>query len=260
MSILKNVEDIEKIRHSAHILASAMHQVRLHAKPGVSAGVLNEIAETFILDHGAKPAFKGLYGFPHTLITEINEVVVHGVSPHSTIIPDNSIVSFDCGASYKGLYSDMAILLSFGNLSEREKLLVTKTEESLWAGISAVKAGRRVGDIGYAVNRVLEDAGLGNVLDLGGHGLGYKPHDEPHITHKGKCGEGARLFENQVIAIEPMVTLGTGEVDFVDLPEYGWEVVVSRERTKTAHIEHTVLVTKNGHEVLTDFKPEDMLK
>ena len=236
-----------------------MHQVRLLAKPGVSAGYLNKIVETFILDHGAIPAFKGLYGFPHTLITEINEVVVHGVCADSVIIPDNSIVSFDCGASYEGLYSDMAILLTFGELLETEKILVKKTEESLWAGINAVKAGKRVGDIGYAVNKVLESAGLGNVLDLGGHGLGYKPHDEPHITHKGKPGKGARLFENQVIAIEPMVTLGSGEVDFVHLPEYNWEVVVSKERCKSAHIEHSILVTKQGFEVLTDIKPEDIL-
>jgi methionyl aminopeptidase len=256
MSILKNQEDIEKIKHSALILRSALWQVEKNIKPGISACKLDKIVEEFIFDNKGRPSFKGLYGFPNTLITELNEEVVHGLSNEGKIIPENCVVSFDCGVEYQGLYSDMCILLSIGNITEEEKLLIQKTEESLWAGIKEVKAGKKTGDIGFAVNKVLEDAGLGNVLDLGGHGLGYKPHCDPHIIHKGKKGRGNRLFENQVIAIEPMVTLGSGQVDFVADKKTGWEVVVSKERVTSAHIEHTLLVTKEGCEVITDIPEE----
>jgi methionyl aminopeptidase len=259
MSILKNEEDKQKLFHSGRILASMMYHLRKKVKPGVSAGDLNDFAEQFILDQGGKPSFKGLYGYPYTLITELNEEVVHGMSPKDKIIPEKAIVSFDCGVIYEGLYSDMCILMTFGELSQREKVLVEKTEESLYAGIRQVKAGNRVGDIGNAVDNLLTKAGLGNVLDLGGHGLGYKPHDEPHITHAGKPGKGPRLFENQVIAIEPMVTLGSGEVEFVEVPGSDLEVVMSADRTMAAHIEHTVLVTKKGYEIVTEIMEDRVL-
>jgi methionyl aminopeptidase len=260
MSIIKNQEDIEKLKKSALVLRSALFQVEKNIRPGISAAKLDLIVETFIRDHGGRPSFKGLYGFPNTLITELNEEVVHGLSNPEKIIPEKCVVSFDCGVEYQGLFSDMCILLSFGNISEDEKKLIEKTKESLWAGIAEVKAGKKTGDIGFAVNKVLKDAGLGNVLELGGHGLGYQAHCEPHITHKGKRGKGKRLFENQVIALEPMVTLGSGEVDFIRDPKTGWEVVVSKERVTSAHVEHTLLVTKNGCEVITDILPENMLK
>jgi methionyl aminopeptidase len=259
MSIIKSPEDIEKLKHSALILRSALWQVEKNIKPGITADKLDKIVEEFIKDNGARPAFKGLYGFPNSLITELNEEVVHGLSNKEKIIPENCIVSFDCGVEYQGLYSDMCILLTLGEISEPEKLLVQKTEESLWAGIDEVKAGKKTGDIGFAVNKVLTRAGLGNVLELGGHGLGYEAHCEPHITHKGKKGKGKRLFENQVIAIEPMVTLGSGEVDFVVDKKTGWEIVVSKERVPAAHIEHSLLITKQGCEVLTYVKVEDRL-
>ena len=259
MSIIKNKEDLKLLKHSALILASCMHMVRKNAMPGVSAGKLNDLAETFIKDHGAVPAFKGLYGYPYTLISELNDEVVHGMSPYTKIIPETCIISFDCGVNYKGLYSDMCILMTFGDLNKEQQLLVEKTEESLWAGINQVQAGKWVGDIGYAVDKVLDQAGLGNVLDLGGHGLGYKPHDEPHIAHAGKRGKGSRLFENQVIAIEPMVTLGDGTVVFEEVQGSGVEVVRTPYGEWAAHIEHTVLVTKDGREVLTDIQEHKAL-
>lgn len=259
MSIIKNPEDVQKLKYSALVLRSALWQVEKNFKPGISAAKLDKIVEDFIQDHSARPAFKGLYGFPHSLITELNEEVVHGLSSPEKIIPENCIVSFDCGVEYQGLYSDMCVLLTLGELSTAEKKLVQKTEEALWAGIREVKAGKKTGDIGFAVNKVLTRAGLGNVLELGGHGLGYEAHCEPHIIHKGKRGKGKRLFENQVIAIEPMVTLGSGEVEFIIDKKTGWEVVVSKERVPAAHIEHTLLVTKTGCEVITDIKVADRL-
>lgn len=259
MSIIKNNEDLEKIRYSARILASCLNYIQTLVKPGVVASYLDHKAEEFILDFKARPSFKGLYGFPNTLITEIGEVVVHGTSDSKTTIPENCVVSFDCGVIYEGLYSDMAVLMTVGEVSDDEKMLVEKTKEALWAGINVVKAGKKVGDIGFAVDSVLQKAGLGNVLDLGGHGLGYVAHDEPHITHAGKPGTGARLFENQVIAIEPMVTLGSGEVRFESIPGAKVEVVKSLEGVPSAHVEHTILVTKKGREVLTDISESELL-
>lgn len=259
VSIIKNDEDLQKLRHSCRILASTLHHVEKLVVPGVSAGKLNDFAETFIRDQHATPSFKGLYGYPYSLITELNEEVVHGMSPDDKIIPDKCVVSFDCGVIYEGLYSDMCILLTIGEVTPEVKFLAEKTKEALWAGIKQVKAGKRVGDIGAAVDRVIQNAGLGNVLDLGGHGLGYRAHDEPHIMHAGKPGSGARLFENMVIAIEPMVTLGSGEVIFEAIPGSGVELVRSADNTLGAHIEHTVLVTKKGYEVLTDIDESQIL-
>jgi len=260
MSILKT-QDIPTLKKSALILRSSLGLIEKNAKPGMNCAELDKMVETFICDHGAKPSFKGLYNFPNSLISEINEEVVHGLSTEDKIIPDNSIVSFDCGVEYKGVFSDMCILLTFGNLTESEKRLVETTKEALKAGIKEVKAGKKTGDIGAAVDAVISKNGFGNVLDLGGHGLGYAAHDEPHITHAGKRGKGKRLFENQVIAIEPMVTMGSGEVDFIKTnPKYDWETVVSAERVKAAHIEHTILITKKGHEVVTDIPESEWLK
>lgn len=254
--------DIPKLKHSARILASMMYHLKPQVQAGVSCGVLNKFAEEFIQDHGGKPSFKGLYGYPYTLITEIDDEVVHGMSPMSKIIPENCVISLDCGVIWEGLYSDMCILLTVGNVSDEVQKLVQKTEESLWAGINAVKAGKTVGDIGFAVDKVLKDAGLGNVLDLGGHGIGYAPHSEPHITHAGRMGKGARLFENQSICIEPMVTLGSGRVKFVTETnaDGSFEVVKSWEGKPAAHIEHQLLVTKKGCEVLTKIEESEVLK
>lgn len=259
MSIIKNQEDLQNLKHSAKILASCLSQVKKQVKPGTSAGKLNELAETFIADHQAKPSFKGLYGYPYTLITELNDEVVHGMSPMDKFLPEVCVVSFDCGVVYKGMYSDMCILMTIGNVSADVKKLVEKTEESLWAGIRQVKAGKRVGDIGSAVDKVIKAAGLGNVLELGGHGIGYSPHTEPHITHAGRAGTGAKLFANKVICIEPMVTLGSGEVIFEEVPGSGLEVVKTADKTWAAHIEHQVLVTQKGYEVITDIPYNDML-
>jgi methionyl aminopeptidase len=258
MSIIRP-HDLPTLRKSCQILASCLEHVRTQARAGMSVGLLNDFAESFILSYGAKPAFKNLYGYPYTLISELNEEVVHGMSPREKLIPEKCVISFDCGVVYKGLYSDMCILMTFGDVDSETIRLVETTKESLWAGIKQVKAGKRVGDIGAAVDKVIQREKLGNVLELGGHGLGYKPHDEPHITHAGYPNKGAKLFENQVIAIEPMVTLGSGKVDFVPVEGSGIEIVMSKERCWSAHIEHSVLVTKTGYEVLTDISTIELL-
>ena len=257
MSIIKNQEDLANLKHSARILGSVLYHVKNKAKAGMKASELNQFAIDFILRNDAKPAFLGLYGYPFALITEINDVIVHGLSDENTLIPEVCVVSFDCGVIYKNMYSDACVLTTIGEVSDEVKMLVVKTEESLWAGINVVKAGKRTGDIGFAVDNVLMKAGLGNVTDLGGHGLGYKPHDEPFISHRGMQGRGDRLFENMVIAIEPMTILG-GSGKITETPIAGSQVTTIRSANGNwgAHIEHTVLVTKNGREVLTDIPLE----
>ena len=260
MSIIKNKEDLENLRHSARILGSVLYHVKNKAKAGVSAGDLNRFAINFIAKNNAKPAFLGLYGYPYALITELNEIVIHGLSNDENILPEVCVVSFDCGVVYKGMYSDACVLTTIGDVGDEVKMLVAKTEESLWAGIKAVKAGRRTGDIGFAVDNVLTKAGLGNITEFGGHGLGYKPHDDPFILHRGAQGKGERLFENMVIAIEPMTILGgDGRIKHIPIPGSQVTTAVSANGKWGAHIEHTVLVTKNGYEVLTDIKPENII-
>jgi methionyl aminopeptidase len=260
MSVIKNKEDLDNLRHSARILGSCLHHVLNKAKAGVVASELDQFAIDFIRANDAEPAFLGLYGYPHALITEINEVIVHGLSNTQTIIPESCVVSFDCGVKYKNMYSDACVLRTIGEVPKEVEILVEKTRESLWAGINQVKAGKRTGDIGAAVDKVLRQAGIGNVTDLGGHGLGYKPHDDPFIMHVGVPGRGDRLFENMVIAIEPMTILGgSGKVIHKPIPGSQVTQVISANGNWGAHIEHTVLVTKTGYEVLTDIAPEDII-
>jgi methionyl aminopeptidase len=261
MSIIRNKEDLDNLRHSARILGSCLYHVKNKAKAGVNAGDLNKFAIDFIRANDAEPAFLGLYGFPCALITEINEVIVHGLSTDDVVLPETCVVSFDCGVKYKNMYSDACVLTTIGDVSDDVKLLVQKTEEALWAGIKQVKSGKRTGDIGAAVDSVLRKAGIGNVLDLGGHGLGYKPHDDPFILHAGTPGRGDRLFENMVIAIEPMTIMGgSGKVIHKEIPGSQVGQVISANGNWGAHIEHTVLVTKNGHEVLTDIPAERIIE
>lgn len=259
MSIIRNKEDLDNLRHSARILGSCLYHVKNKAKAGVCAGDLNQFAIDFIKANDAEPAFLGLYGYPHALITEINEIIVHGLSGEDVILPDTCVVSFDCGVKYKNMFSDACVLTTIGDVADDVKLLVQKTEESLWAGIKQVKAGKRTGDIGAAVDSVLRKAGIGNVLDLGGHGLGYKPHDDPFILHAGMPGRGDRLFENMVIAIEPMTIIGgSGKVVQKPIKNSTVTQIISANGNWGAHIEHTVLVTKKGYEVLTDI-PQDQI-
>jgi len=259
MSLMKSQADIETLKHSSKILMSCFKLLENELKAGVSAGYLDKLATTFIRDHGGEPSFLNYNGFKYAVCTSINNEVVHGISPDSKIIPDNCIVSLDLGVNYKGLFSDSAKTYVVGEVAPEALNLLEVTKKALVAGIGAVKAGNRVGDVGAACERVISKAGLGNVLDLGGHGVGYKVHDEPFIPHSGKEGKGPRFFENQVIAIEPMVTLGSPDVEFDETPQDNWTVRTA-DKKWSAHFEHTILITKKGCEVLTDIPDGDLLK
>lgn len=226
-------------------------------KPGVTAGELDQFARKFISNHDARPSFLGYEGFKYAICVSIDDEVVHGIASEDKIIPNNCLISLDLGVEYKGMYSDSAYTYIVGSVSDREKELVDTTQAALEKGIAKIKAGARLGDIGHTIDLIAKEKEFGNVLDLGGHGVGYAVHEKPFILHAGKPGTGQRLFENQVIAIEPMFTLGSGEVTFDSTSKDGWTVRTS-DRTKSAHFEHTVLVTKKGYEVLTSI-PESMI-
>ncbi|NJK70962.1 MAG: type I methionyl aminopeptidase [Thermales bacterium] len=189
----------------------------------------------FIRNNNGEPSFLGYQGFGYALCTSINNQVVHGISNQEKIIPNNSLVSLDLGVIYKGMFSDSAKTFIIGEVDKDEKKLVEKTEKALMEGIKVIKAGKKVGDIGAAIDEVAQKNKLGNVLELGGHGVGYAVHEKPFIMNAGRKGNGATLFENQVIAIEPMFTLGTGGVDFDNTKEDGWTVTTS-DGSMSAHL------------------------
>ena len=256
MAILKSTQDLDTLRHSAKILRSTMYLLEDMLEPGITAADLDRAATDYIRSHDAEPSFLGYNGYKYALCTSINDEVVHGISSREKVIPEIGLVSLDLGVNYKGLFSDMAMTFVMGQADSQIHNLVAKTKESMFAAARAAKAGKRVGDIGAAAGKVAQEAGLGNVLELGGHGVGYAVHEDPYIMHAGTPGKGSRLFENQVVAIEPMLTLGSGEVEFDETHEDGW-TVRTLDGSLAAHWEHTVLITKKGSEILTDLTREE---
>jgi methionyl aminopeptidase len=259
MAILKQADHLPLLRHSGKILVSTLKLLEKHLKPGVTGKYLDDLAIAFVRDHGGELPFLGYEGFPNSLCLSVNNEVNHGLASADKIIPENSVVKLDFGVIYQGLYSDSAVTIILGDAGERARRMCESNKAALWAGIKAVKAGKRIGDIGAAVDAVAKRDGFGNVLALGGHGLGYSVHDAPFIAHAGKVGKGPRLFENQIIAIEPLFSLGSGEVDFDDTSEDGWTVRTS-DNTLASHFEHTMIVTKEGCEVITDIPDSELLK
>ncbi|NTW49201.1 MAG: M24 family metallopeptidase [Chlorobiales bacterium] len=287
MSVISNAHDIEKLRHSGRILASCCYHMEELLRPGTSAADLNTFCTEFIRGHDAEPSFLNYSGFPHALCFSNNAEVVHGVCAPEKILKVGDMISLDLGVNYKGLFSDIAVTYiitengvdrsckaHFTDLSKDDALeddaipselkqkreLLEATQKALAKGIAAVHAGAKTGDIGYAVGTYLTKRGFGNVTELGGHGLGYKVHEPPYISHVGKKGTGTLLLENEVIAIEPMVTMGkSGKVKFVSNKRYGWDEVFTRDGSVASHFEHSLFVTKNGCDIITRIRQEDVL-
>lgn len=265
MSYLKQPQDIEHLRYSSRILMSFLDTVKHHLKPGQDCGDWNEFCGDFIKFYKGKPSFLGHYGYIYNVCISINNEVVHGIAPYGKIIPDNSLISFDCGVIYEGLYSDSAYTHILGKVDPKAELLVKTCQEALQAGIDVVKSGVKVGEISKAVNDVVAAQGFGNVVELGGHGVGYSVWAEPFILHKPEKHKDQKtsLFTNKLICIEPMITMGSGEVIFDETEQDGW-TVTTKDGSLCAHFEHELLVTKNGCEILTDIKdflpiPEELL-
>jgi len=246
MVILKLPDEIEKARKSNRIVAEVLNRLRERVKPGVRTKELDKLAAEIAEKRGAKPAFKGYNGYPHTLCVSINEVVVHGM-PSERILEEGDIIGLDFGVYYQGFFGDAAITLPLGKVTDKASRLMRVTEESLYAGIAQAKVGNRLGDISAAVQDTVEAANYSVVRDFVGHGIGKSLHEEPQIPNFGKKGRGIELKSGMLLAIEPMVNEGDYKVQI--LPD-GW-TVVTKDGSLSAHFEHSIAITDNGPEILS---------
>jgi methionyl aminopeptidase len=245
----KTEEEINLIRESSLLVGKTLAEVAALVKPGVTPRELDKRAFEFISDHGAVPGFLNYNGFPNSLCISKNEAVVHGI-PDGTPLKDGDIVSVDCGVLKNGYYGDSAYTFAVGEVSDEVSLLLETTKRSLMKGIEQAIAGNRVGDIGFAVQQEAESKGFGVVRELVGHGIGKKLHEAPEVPNFGRRGGGTKLIEGLVIAIEPMINLGTKEVNQL---RDGWTIVTA-DRKPSAHFEHTIVVRKGKAEVLSTFE------
>lgn len=248
MIVYKTPEEIAKMRASGRITAETIQTVLAAVRPGITTADLDAIAEAKIRERGAVPAFKGYHGFPATICASLNQEIVHGIPSKRRKLAEGDLLSLDFGAIWEGFHSDSAVTVFVGEppSSEAEKL-VRATEESLEAGIAQIRPGARLSDISHAVEQVARGAGFEVVREYVGHGVGRKLHEDPQIPNFGPPGRGPVLKPGLVIAVEPMVNLGGWETKLL---ADGWTVVTA-DGSLSAHFEHTIAVTEDGHEVLT---------
>ena len=246
--VLKTQEEIEKMRRAGRVVREVLELVRTLVKPGATTFDLETAAEGRLNELGVKAAFKGYHGFPCVLCTSVNSEVVHGIPNRKRALYRGDIVSVDFGVVLDGYYGDAAITVPVGEIGPEAARLLRVTEASLAAGISAVRPGATLGDIGAAVQEVVERAGFSVVRDFVGHGIGSQMHEDPQIPNYGQRGLGMKLKAGMVLAIEPMVNAGRAEVKVL---EDGW-TAVSRDGSWSAHFEHTVAVTAEGARILTE--------
>ena len=244
MIYIKTDEEIKLMRKSCAIVRDVLNLVEDKIRAGMTTKELDKIAYDYITSCGAKPSFLGLYGFPATTCISIDEQVVHGF-PSDRIIEEDQIVSVDVGAYLNGFHGDAARSLYVGSISPEKKRLIDVTRECFFEGIKGVCIGSALGDIGAQIQQHAESNGYGVVREMVGHGVGKKLHEDPSVPNFGRRGTGVRLKRNMTIAIEPMITMGTYEVD-ID----GWKCV-TRDGKPSAHYENTVLIGDNGVEILT---------
>lgn len=245
---IKSQREIEIMARGGEILAASVRLLEESVKPGMTTLELDKIADDFIRGHpGAVPAFKGLYNFPASICTSINQEIVHGIPSKKRVINEGDILSIDIGVRLDGYYTDSATTVAVGKVDAKSQKLLDVTREALAAGIAAATPDNHLGDIGAAVQEVVELAGFSVVKDLVGHGIGVGFHEEPQVPNYGKPKRGVRLTPGLTIAIEPMVNVGKPETR--TMPDR-W-TVVSVDGTRSAHFEHTVAVTENGPRVLT---------
>ncbi|MFD0963435.1 type I methionyl aminopeptidase [Pseudofulvibacter geojedonensis] len=245
---LKSPEEIEIMRESALVVSKTLGVLASEIKPGVTTLQLDKIAEEHIRDLGAIPGFLGLYDFPNTLCVSPNAQVVHGL-PNNTPLEEGDILSVDCGAILNGYYGDHAYTFEVGGVAPETKKLLDITKESLYVGIREFKAGNRVGDVGYAIQKYCEDHGYGVVRELVGHGLGKKMHEDPQMPNYGKRGRGKKFKEGLVVAIEPMINLGTHKIQQL---RDGW-TILTLDRQPSAHFEHDVAIVNGKPQLLSTF-------
>ena len=242
----KSKDQIKRMRRAGRVVAEVHEKVAAAVRPGVTTRSLDRVSEDVLRARGAVSSFKGYHGFPATICTSPNAVIVHGI-PDGYVLKEGDIIGIDAGAIVEGWHADAAFTIAVGDVSDEALRLMEVTEESLWAGLRQAVEGKRLSDIGHAVQSVAEAAGYGVVREYVGHGIGTAMHEEPQVQNYGPSGRGPRLRVGMVLAIEPMVNVGDYTTKVLD---DGW-TVVTRDGTLSAHYEHTVAVTDNGPEVLT---------
>lgn len=249
MSLTKSFEEIELIKESAQLVSKTLGMLASEIKPGISTLYLDKLAEAFIRDHGAVPGFLGLYDFPNTLCISPNNQVVHGI-PNKEIVTEGDILSIDCGVLKNGYYGDHAYTFPVGEIDKETFKLLKTTKESLYVGIEQFKLGNRVGDVGYAIQNYNESRGYGVVRELVGHGLGKEMHEKPEMPNYGKRGTGKKFQEGMVVAIEPMINLGTSDINQLN---DGW-TILTRDKKPSAHFEHNVAIVNGKPKLLSTFE------
>lgn len=249
MIIIKNNKEIDLMRSAGRIVAETLLLVEEKVRPGITTAEIDRIAEEFITKHGAKPSFKGLYGFPASLCISVNEQVVHGI-PGGYVLKDGDIVSVDCGAYLNGFHGDAARTFAVGNVIEEANKLIKVTEQSFFKGIEYAKVGNRLTDISHGIQSYIEASGFAVVRDFVGHGIGRVVHEDPDVPNFGKPGRGPKLAQGMALAIEPMVNLGSYKVKTLN---DDWTVVTS-DGSLSAHYENTIVILPDGPEILTLIK------
>ncbi len=249
MIIPKTREEIELMRESALVVSKTLGMLAKEVKPGVTTLYLDKLAEEFIREQGAIPGFLGLYDFPNTLCMSPNSQVVHGI-PNDMPLQEGDIISIDCGAIKHGFYGDHAYTFPVGEVSPEIEKLLKVTKESLYIGIREFKANNRVGDVGYAIQKYCESFGYGVVRELVGHGLGTKMHEDPEMPNYGRRGRGKKFVEGMVVAIEPMINMGTHRIK---QHRDGW-TITTRDNKPSAHFEHDVAIVDGKPELLSTFQ------
>ncbi|MEE0265224.1 MAG: type I methionyl aminopeptidase [Acutalibacteraceae bacterium] len=247
MIVLKTKRELDSMREACRISANALKIAGKAVQPGVSTKEIDDIVRKYIQEQGATPSFLGYGGFPASACISVNDVVIHGIPSKKQILKSGDIVSIDVGAFINGFHGDNAYTFACGDISEEAKALLKATEESLYEGIKQAVAGNRVGDIGNAVQRYVEDRSYSVVRDFVGHGVGAKLHEDPSVPNYGTAGRGVRLMPGMTIAIEPMITAGKHNVRVLD---DDWTTVTT-DGSLAAHFEHTVAITPNGPVIMT---------
>ncbi len=247
MIVLKSDDELKAMRRAGLVVAQAHELVRANVRPGISTGELNQMVEDFLVGQDAIPAFKGYHGYPATICASIDEVVVHGIPDFEAKLQEGSIIGVDIGAFVDGFCGDSAWTYAVGDIDEDAQRLLEATEGALYQGIEAAVVGNRLGDISHAIQTFVEQAGFSVVRDFVGHGIGRVMHEDLQIPNFGPPGRGVRLKHGMTLALEPMVNAGAYHVEV--LPDY-W-TVKTKDRSLSAHFEHTIAVTENGPEILT---------
>jgi len=247
MITIKSAKQVEKMRASAKITKEALELLEKHIKPGVTTAQLDKIAYDFIISKGAKPNFLNYNGFPGSICASLNDEVVHGIPNKKVVLKEGDIISIDMGAVLDGWHSDAARTFGVGKISDEAQRLIDVTRESFFEGIKYLKHGAKLGDVSSAIQNYVEKNGYSVVRDLVGHGIGQSLHEDPSVPNFGSAGRGVKLAAGMTLAIEPMVNAGTHKVAVLD---DDW-TVVTYDGNLSAHYENTVLITKDGYEILT---------